>query len=97
MRLRTWLLTGTSLGLIALATSTPAMAQSADLSAAYQAYVADPAAGEAAFTEQCIVEGFPSVDACIAAVTGAAAPAPEPEPEPAVEPEPWRRRSGRNG
>jgi len=77
MRLRNWLLTGTSVGLLALA-SLPAQAQSAELTAAYQAYVAAQASGDAAatdaalgiFTEQCIVAGYGSVDACVAALSG---------------------------
>lgn len=96
MRLRTWLLTGTSLGLLALA-PLPAQAQSAELTAAYQAYVdaqgsGDAAAAEAAlgtFTEQCIVAGFSSIDECVAALAGGGAPAEEPvaeEPAPIEEP-----------
>lgn len=95
MRLRNWLLTGTSLGLLALA-PLPAQAQSAELTAAYQAYVdaqgsGDAAAAEAAlgaFTEQCIVAGFSSIDECVAALSGGA-PAEEPaqeEPAPVDEP-----------
>lgn len=95
MRLRNWLLTGTSLGLLALA-PLPAQAQSAELTAAYQAYVdaqgsGDAAAAEAAlgaFTEQCIVAGFSSIDECVAALSGGA-PAEEPaqeEPAPVEEP-----------
>ncbi len=80
MRLRNWLLTGTSLGLLALA-PLPVQAQSAELTAAYQAYVAAQASGDAAateaalgtFTEQCIVAGYGSVDECVAALSGGGA------------------------
>ncbi len=82
MRLRTWLLTGTSLGLLALA-PLPVQAQSAELTAAYQAYVAAQASGDAAateaalgiLTEQCIVAGYGSVDECVAALSGGGADA----------------------
>ncbi|HEY9011580.1 MAG TPA: OmpA family protein [Devosia sp.] len=82
MRLRNWLLTGTSLGLLALAPF-PAQAQSAELTAAYQAYVAAQASGDAAatetalaaLTEQCIVAGYSSIDECTAALAQAEADA----------------------
>src|SRR5690606_8405380 len=90
MRIRNWLLTGTSLAVLAMAPATAARAQSAELQAAYQAYVDAQAAGDAAATEAalgavtelCIVEGFASVEECLAALGGAApAAAPEAEPE----------------
>ena len=79
MRLRNWLLTGTSVAVLALAPATAARAQSADLLTAYQAYAAAQAAGDqsatdaalAPLTELCIVEGYASVEACIAAVQSA--------------------------
>ncbi len=82
MRLRHWLLTGTSLGLLAFS-PLPAVAQSAELTAAYQAYVDAQASGDAsaadaalgALTEQCIVVGYGSVDECFAALSAAAADA----------------------
>lgn len=82
MRLRNWLLTGTSLGLLALAPLS-VQAQSAELTAAYQAYVAAQASGDAAateaalgtLTEQCIVAGYGSVDECVAALAGGGADA----------------------
>ena len=82
MRLRNWLLTGTSLGLLALA-PLPVQAQSAELTAAYQAYVAAQASGDAAateaalgiFTEQCIVAGYGNIDECVAALSGGGADA----------------------
>src|SRR5690606_26969398 len=100
MRLRNWLLTGTSVGLMALLPLS-VRAQDGDLIAAYQAYAAaeasgDPAALEAArgsLTELCIVAGYASLDECIAAVSGGSAPAEAapveqaaPEAPPAEEP-----------
>lgn len=97
MRLRNWLLTGTSIGLMALLPLT-VRAQDGDLVAAYQAYAAAQASGDAAalaaaqgtFTELCIVAGYASIDECIASISGGA-PAPAevaPEPAPAEEPAP---------
>jgi len=91
MRLKNWLLTGTSIGLMALMPLT-VRAQDGDLVAAYQAYTAAQASGDAdalaaaegSFTEACIVAGYSSIEECIAAVeAGAAAPAAEPAVEPA--------------
>ena len=93
MRLRNWLMTGTSIGLMALLPLT-VRAQDGALVAAYQAYAAaqasgDPAALEAAqgaLTELCIVNGYASIDECIAAATAVApaqveaAPVEEPAP-----------------
>ena len=98
MRLKTWLLTGTSIGFIALAPLS-ALAQDAELRAAYDAYANAQSSGDAAaldaaraqLTELCIVGGFSSVDECIAALNVAtdAPPAPvQAEPEPQPEPEP---------
>lgn len=91
MRFKTWLLAGTSLGLMAMA-PVPSYAQDAELRTAYQAYVDAQASGDAAaleaaqgaLTELCIVNGFASLEECMAAL---AAPPPEqPAPEqPAVE------------
>lgn len=92
MRLRNWLLTGTSIGLMALLPLT-VRAQDGDLVAAYQAYAAAQASGDTAaleaaqgtLTELCIVAGYSSIDECIAAISsGAAAPA-EPVAEPVPE------------
>ncbi len=88
MRLRNWLLTGTSLGMLAFAPMSAAHAQSADLTAAYNAYVAaqgtsDEDAAKTALQELCITEGFASLDDCVAALgasSGAAAPAEEATP-----------------
>ena len=88
MRLRNWLLTGTSLGLLALAPIGAAKAQ--DIATAYQAFVDAQASGDAeaiaaaevAFNEQCIVEGYASIEECLAAIGGGA---PAVESEPAVE------------
>jgi outer membrane protein OmpA-like peptidoglycan-associated protein len=101
MRLRNWLLTGTSVAVLALLPSGGALAQSEELRSAYEAYIDAQAAGdtsaeEAALesvTELCIVEGFASVEACLRALeaggrTEAPTPAPEPEPEPQPEPAP---------
>ncbi len=107
MRLRNWLVTGTSIGLMALLPLT-VRAQDGDLVAAYQAYVAAQASGDSAaletaqgqLRELCIVNGYGSIDECIAALAGGReqapeptpvpepAPVPEPEPEPAPVPEP---------
>ncbi|MBE7732329.1 OmpA family protein [Devosia faecipullorum] len=97
MRLKTWLLTGTSIGFMAFAPLL-ALAQDAELQSAYGAYIAAQASGDAAaleaaraeLTELCIVGGFSSLDECIAALNAIAAPAPAPvsEPEPQPEPEP---------
>ena len=82
MRLRNWLLTGTSIGLMALLPMT-VRAQDGELVAAYQAYAAAQASGDAAaieaaqgtLTELCIVNGYASIEECIAAAQGGAAPA----------------------
>jgi outer membrane protein OmpA-like peptidoglycan-associated protein len=89
MRLKNWLLAGTSIGLMAFAPIT-ANAQDTELQSVYQAYLDAQASGDAAALEQaqtalaelCIVGGFANLDECIAALeAGAAAPAAE---EPAV-------------
>ncbi len=99
MSLKTWLLAGTSIGFMAFAPLS-ALAQDAELRAAYDAYLSAQSSGDAAaldaaraeLTELCIVGGFSNVDECIAAldaaVTPAPAPAPQAEPEPQPEPEP---------
>ncbi|GHA16510.1 hypothetical protein GCM10007989_09430 [Devosia pacifica] len=97
MRLRTWLLTGTSLGMLALAPIS-AQAQNVELQAAYQNYVSAQESGDAAaveqarasLTEMCIVAGYPSLDACIAELQGGGAgqPAPAPEEQAVEEPAP---------
>ena len=84
MRLRNWLLTGTSLGLMAVLPLT-VRAQDGDIVAAYQAYQAAQASGDQAaldeaqnaLTEACIVAGYSSIDECIAAIS---APAEEAAP-----------------
>jgi len=92
MRLKTWLLTGTSIGLMAFAPIS-AYAQDAELQSAYQAYLEAQASGDAsaleaaqtALTELCIVGGYTSLEECIAALEAAGtAPAAE---EPVVEEE----------
>lgn len=103
MRFRNWLLTGTSIGLFACAPLTVS-AQDSGLVAAYQAYVAARDSGDAgaleaaqaAFTEQCIVAGYGSIDDCIARLNAPPAepaapveePAPAPEAAPAEAPAP---------
>jgi outer membrane protein OmpA-like peptidoglycan-associated protein len=98
MSLKTWLLTGTSIGLLALSPLS-ATAQDAELTGAYEAYVAAQASGDAAaletaqtaLTELCIVAGYASLDECLAALEAqAAAPVEEPAapPPPAEEPAP---------
>ena len=92
MRFRNWLLTGTSIGLMAMLPLS-VRAQDGDLVAAYQAYTAAQASGDAealaaaegSFTEACIVAGYASIDECIAAAAGGGAAAPA---EPAAEPAP---------
>lgn len=97
MRLKNWLLTGTSIGLLALAPLS-ANAQDGDLQAAYEAYAAAQASGDAAamqaaqgtLTELCIVAGYTSLDECIAALLGGGQPPaieePQPEAPPAEQP-----------
>lgn len=97
MGFKNWLLTGTSIGFMALAPLS-AFAQDAELQTAYQAYVAAQASGDAAaidaattaLTELCIVGGYGSINDCIAALNATSAPAAEPapveEPAPAEEP-----------
>ena len=96
MRLKNWLLTGTSIGLLAFAPIT-AHAQDAELQSAYQAYLEAQASGDAAaleaaqtaLTELCIVGGYASIEECIAAIeAAAAAPAEEPVVEEPVVEEP---------
>ena len=99
MSFRNWLLTGTSLTLLAFAPLGAARAQDATdpaLVAAYQAYTAEQNdTTQQALTEACIAAGFASLDDCIAAMSGvapveeAAPPAEEPAAEeapPAEEP-----------
>ena len=82
MRFRNWLLTGTSIGLMAMLPLS-VRAQDGDLVAAYQAYTAAQASGDAealaaaegSFTEACIVAGYASIDECIAAAAGGGAAA----------------------
>lgn len=95
MRLKNWLLTGTSVGLLALAPLS-ANAQDGDLRAAYDAYTAAQASGDgaavqaaqSALAELCIVAGYTNLDECITALMGGGEPAPmpveEPQPEPAA-------------
>ncbi|AVF04720.1 MULTISPECIES: OmpA family protein [Devosia] len=92
MRLKNWLLAGTSIGLLAFAPIS-AHAQDAELQTAYQAYIEAQASGDAAaleaaqtaLTELCIVGGYASLEECIAAIeAGGAQPAAE---EPVVEEE----------
>jgi outer membrane protein OmpA-like peptidoglycan-associated protein/outer membrane biosynthesis protein TonB len=79
MRFRNWLLTGTSITLLALAPVSAARAQDAsnpDLVAAYQAYTADQSDdNKTKLTELCITAGFASLDDCVAALAAAVAPA----------------------
>ena len=71
MRFRNWLLTGTSITLLALAPASAVRAQDAtnpDLVAAYQAYVADQSDdNKTKLNEACIAAGFQSFDDCVAA------------------------------
>jgi len=74
MSFRNWLLTGTSLTLLAFAPLSLARAQDATdpaLVAAYQAFQADQSdANKTALTEACIAAGFADLDTCIAALSG---------------------------
>ena len=82
MRIRNWLLTGTSLAVLALVPSA-AFAQQAE----YQALQDAQASGDAdaissaqeAFKQACIVNGYGSVEECIAAITGGGQPATDPQ------------------
>ncbi|WP_248305015.1 OmpA family protein [Devosia sp. FKR38] len=99
MRLRNWLLTGTSIGMLAML-PVAAHAQDGELIAVYQEFTTAQASGDAdataaaqaKLTEACIVYGYASFEECVAALEAAvAAAAAEPapaEPEPAVEPAP---------
>lgn len=88
MRFRNWLLTGTSLTLLALAPVTLARAQdvtNADLVAAYTAYAADQSdANKQKLTEACIPAGFKSFDECVAAMAAAVSSAAPPAAPPAA-------------
>jgi outer membrane protein OmpA-like peptidoglycan-associated protein len=92
MRFRNWLLTGTSITLLALAPASAVRAQDAtnpDLVAAYQAYTADQSDdNKTKLNEACIAAGFQSFEDCIAALSTAAPPAPPPASEAAPLPEP---------
>jgi len=95
MRLRHWLLTGTSLGLLALAPAGIARAQDAALQAAYENYIsaassddADAkAAAEAEFQAACSAAGIGSIQECISSIQNGGAPAAAPAEEPAPAPE----------
>ena len=103
MSFRNWLLTGTSLTILALAPVSVARAQDATdpaLVAAYAAFQAEQTdATQTALTEACIAAGFASLDECIAALSGqtpveaappeeSSAEAPPPEEPAAEEPAP---------
>eukprot|EP01035_Chromulina_nebulosa_P004690 gene4690-6402_t len=94
MRVRNWLLTGTSLTFLAFAPVGAAHAQDANdpaLAAAFQAYQADQSdAARQKLNEACIAAGFQSLDDCIAALSGGntvkePAPAAPAEPAPAAD------------
>ena len=92
MRVRNWLLTGTSLTFLAFAPVGVAHAQDANdpaLAAAFQAYQADQSdAARQKLNEACIAAGFQSLDDCIAALSGGnsvKAPAAPAEPAPATD------------
>ena len=100
MSLKTWLLTGTSIGLMAFAPIS-ALAQDAEIQAAYQAYLQAQSSGDAGaleaaranLTELCIVGGYAGFEECLATLAGggappAAEPQAQPEPQPEPEPEP---------
>jgi outer membrane protein OmpA-like peptidoglycan-associated protein len=87
MRVRNWLLAGTSLTILALAPVAAARAQDASdpaLVAAYQAYAADQSDdNKQKLNEACIAAGFQSFDHCVAAMSQAVqAPAPSSEAAP---------------
>ncbi|WIJ26345.1 OmpA family protein [Devosia sp. RR2S18] len=92
MSFRTWLLTGTSIGLLALAPAA-AIAQEDTLTVAFLAYTEAEAAGDAAalesartaLAEECIVAGYASVEECIAALQAGTEPAPAAEAAPVTE------------
>jgi outer membrane protein OmpA-like peptidoglycan-associated protein/outer membrane biosynthesis protein TonB len=96
MRLRNWLLTGTSLGILVFAPVTVAQAQDAALIAAYEQFVVASSSGDAdatavaqdAFLAECARVGVPNADECIALIQNGPAPAAEeavPAEEPVVE------------
>ncbi len=75
MRIRNWLLTGTSLTLMALAPLSPVYAQDASdpaLKDAFAAYAADQSDdNKQKLNEACIAAGFASFEDCVAAISGA--------------------------
>lgn len=93
MRLRNWLLTGTSLGILVFAPVSVAQAQDAALIAAYEQFVVASSSGDAdatavaqeAFLAECARVGVPNADECIALIQNGPAPAVE-EAMPAEEP-----------
>ena len=74
MHVKNWLLTGTSLTMLAFASVNLARAQDATdptLVKAYAAFQADQSdANREALNQACIAAGFTGLDDCIAAVTG---------------------------
>lgn len=94
MRLKTWLLAGTGLGMLA-ATATPAFAQEA-LVTAYMNYIVAEQSGDtvaidsakAILTEECIVAGYATFDDCVAflALNPMGAPQTPAEPPAAEQP-----------
>src|SRR5690606_18670342 len=98
MRVRQWLLTGTSLAVFTFMPGA-VMAQQAEYQALQQAQASGDQgavdAAQQAFLEACIASGYSNIDECVAAVAGGAATtveatpveerAPVEEPAPAVE------------
>ena len=82
MRFRNWLLTGTSLAVLALVPGA-AHAQQAEYEALQQAQASGDADAinnaRQALTDTCIVNGYSSVEECIAAITGGGQPAADPQ------------------
>ncbi len=89
MSFRNWLLTGTSLTLLALTPLSVARAQDATdpaLVAAYAAFQADQSdANRTALTEACITAGFADLDSCIAALAGMTPVEQAPAEDPAAD------------
>ena len=91
MSLRTWLLAGTSIGLLAFAPSVMAApdVNRPALKSAYAAYTADPSDATKAKLEQiCKRVGFDNVDDCIAALKAAETGQPAAEPASSAAPPP---------
>ena len=90
MRLRKWLLTGTSLGILALAPTGFAKAQDAALIDAFNQYIAASSSddadakanAESALQAACEGAGISNIDDCIAQIQSGSVSAPPHQPRP---------------